>query len=501
MATTLLDCRKTYKKSMISSALPDPIILFLYGLCNTFILSYFVPLIAIFPSYFLFEGLIGAASFLSYPQLLSSLFFPILCCASHTKGNNGDDGQNKSYLHDRVEDLGGDGPKVAIYLRVSTGRQAKKGYSLDSQYEQLVKLRDELKPSVIYWFVDAGKSGIDFDKRKINQILKLREKNKIRELWVTYIDRIGRECRKLIYFFLQFCDDGGVIRTPEKEYNLKDLSSLLVLVIEAYESEQTNRSRAKRAVDGKRQAFMQRRWNKPIPLGYRKALAWLQKIPEWEQLIKEVFYAFLIKRNLESVATQINGKYKQFLSKPLTRNQIRRVLSDPVYIGKPQNLGGVVVDHSLASVDEETYQKSLTSLEIIRQRYRPNRISPIDKLATSDPISVLEFLNQFDHLHCQGCEGKVVKNGTITDEGVQQQILLCRKCGSEWRYPLLNKRLQGKQTNIFNFGSQVTSDCGVPSKQTEQGKKSETENTRKKLDDGRNRSLLDFRQKLEGGHL
>jgi hypothetical protein len=70
---------------------------------------------------------------------------------------------------------------------------------------------------------------------------------------------------------LQFCDDGGIIRTPEKEYNLKDLSNLVGLVIEAYESEQTNKSRAKRAVEGKRQAFMQRRWNKPKPLGYCKA--------------------------------------------------------------------------------------------------------------------------------------------------------------------------------------------------------------------------------------
>jgi DNA invertase Pin-like site-specific DNA recombinase len=125
----------------------------------------------------------------------------MLSYASYTGGNKGDNGQNKSHLLDRIEDLGGAGPKVAAYLRVSTSRQAKAGYSLDSQYEQLVKMKSERKPSRIHWLVDAGKSGIDFDKRKINQVLKLREKNEIQELWVTYIDRIGRECRKLIYFF------------------------------------------------------------------------------------------------------------------------------------------------------------------------------------------------------------------------------------------------------------------------------------------------------------
>jgi len=471
--------------------LPDNIILFLYTLSKALISSYFIPLLVV--SSYVLSRLASAGSFLSYPQSCPWFFAELTCASSHLGQNEGDaNEQDKPHPVDSIEDLGGDGPKVAAYLRVSTSRQAKEGYSLDSQREQLEKLKNELKPSKIYWFVDAGKSGTNFDKRKITKILRLRERNEIQEVWVTYIDRLGRECRKLIYFFLEFCDEGGVIRTPEKEYNLKDLSSLLSLVIEAYDSEQTNRSRAKRAVEGKRQAFKQRKWNKPVPFGYRKTTTWLEQIPEYASLIRETYRLFLIEKRIEYVTTQINTKYKQFFTRQLTRNKIRRILSDPIYVGKPQNLGEVVVDLSLAYIDEDTYQKSLATLEIIQRRHRPARISPLERLATSQPISVLEFLKQFDHHH-RGCGGKVTKNGTTDDEGVEQQILLCNKCGSEWRYPLLGQGLKEKQATIFSFISRTVSNDKPPSQHTERAKKSrETENVRKKLNDGKNRSLIDF---------
>jgi hypothetical protein len=72
---------------------------------------------------------------------------------------------------DWVEELGGNGPKVAAYLRVSTGKQAKKGFSLDDQREQFEKLKANRNPSRVYWFIDPGKSGRDFDKRKLNTIV------------------------------------------------------------------------------------------------------------------------------------------------------------------------------------------------------------------------------------------------------------------------------------------------------------------------------------------
>lgn len=252
---------------------------------------------------------------------------------------------------------------------VSTPRQAREGFSLEAQREQLNRLKNELKPSGICWIVDAGKSGVDFDKRKINSILKLKDRGEIDELWVTNIDRIGRECRKMLYFFLEFCDDGAIIRTPEREYILKDLSSFLIYIIEAHTSEQANRSRAKAAKAGKAQSFKQKHWNKATPLGYQKKGKWLAKTPEFAPIVKEIYSRFLRTKSLQRVRKYINAKHRRFLSKPLSRYQVRRILSDSVYFGKPKHLGEVVTDTSLAYIDEDAFLASLKILEDIREKY------------------------------------------------------------------------------------------------------------------------------------
>jgi hypothetical protein len=142
-----------------------------------------------------------------------------------------------SKLADSVEVRGGNGPSVVAYSRVSTPKQVKR-FSLKAQHEALSKMRMSFRPSRIYWFSDPGKSSEDFDKRKINAILKLKEDGKVQELWIMNIDRLGRDCRKLIYFFLQFCDEGGVLRTPDGEYSLADLAKLLLFILKAHAAQE-----------------------------------------------------------------------------------------------------------------------------------------------------------------------------------------------------------------------------------------------------------------------
>ena len=449
---------------MMRPALAGRILLLIKILRKAYISSYFfaslivIVSVAILSSYFLTSFIArGAVSSYHIARASTFLFSTILCCtfARESDGGGPEDHKEISQSADWVEYSGGNGPRVAAYLRVSTSRQAKEGFSLEAQREQLNKLKNECKPFRIYWFRDAGKSGVDFDKRKINAILELKEKGKITELWATNIDRIGRECRKLLYFFLEFCDDGAIIRTPEREYILKDLSSFLIYVIEAHTSEQANRRRTEAAIAGKAQSFKQKRWNKATPPGYRKEI-WLEKIPEWEPLIEEAYSLFLRKKNMEFVRRLVNKKYKHLLSEPLTRARIKRILSDPVYIGKPEHLGQVVLDASLAYVDEETFFESLETLESIRKRYKPDRVGPMEELAVTQPISVLEFLNQFDRHH-RGCGGLVTKNGTKKDARVPQQILICNECGKQWKYPTLAqlKKIQEQFSRKNSIGPLV----------------------------------------------
>lgn len=332
---------------------------------------------------------------------------------------------------DYVEDLGGDGPRVAVYLRQSKKKAGS--FSIEAQRDAMNEMKDKYKPSRIYWFVDqrSSKSAKDFDKLKINWILELRERKKVEELWIFLIDRMGRVFRKLVYFFLEFCDDGGIIRTPERAYGMEDL---LDFVREADQSQKANEVRVKSVVSAKARGFRQKRWNKrAVPLGYTQKDHWLEKLPGFEQLIKEVYNLFLTTKNLRYVSKRL-GTFGGLLARALSPDQVRRIVSDPVYIGKPEHMGAVVIDPDLAFIDEETFRKSSEILAKIRERYRPKRIGPLESLAISKPITFLQVLELFE-LHHRGCGGVVWKNGTTNDEGLWQQFLKCIKCGDFWRLP------------------------------------------------------------------
>lgn len=116
---------------------------------------------------------------------------------------------------DRIEDFeGGIGIRAAGYVRVSTRRQARDGFSLAAQEQELRKLAQDLKFSRVYWFIDT-KTGKDFDRRKLSNILDMAEAHAIQSLLIVRIDRVGRLSRCLLTFFFELRDYDVTINTPE----------------------------------------------------------------------------------------------------------------------------------------------------------------------------------------------------------------------------------------------------------------------------------------------
>jgi DNA invertase Pin-like site-specific DNA recombinase len=336
---------------------------------------------------------------------------------------------------DWVEDIeGGKGLRAAAYIRVSSGKQAKEGFSLDAQKDEVRKLAKKEGISRLYGFVDAGKSGIDFDQRKLDKILVLAERHEIDRLLVVEIDRIGRNSRRLLNFLWDLRDHGVIINTPNGEIDVGHLGGWLIGAIKAFASQDDNERRARAVAAGKRESFKQRRWNKPIPPGYQRAGNWIEKAPNWEPLITDAYNLFPNKRNLQSVRTEINAKYRQLLPKLLTRDQIRRILSDTVYIGKPQYFGESVLDASLLFIAEENFVRIQELLKRVADRHKPKENSPLNQLVERYGISALDYLDQLEFHHKQD-DGVIVRNGTRIDGGIHRQIFQCKKCRRHFIVP------------------------------------------------------------------
>lgn len=342
---------------------------------------------------------------------------------------------SKDGIADYVEVLGGVGPKVAAYIRIS--KKGQSDYSMDGQSDVINDLKEKVKPSKIYWFYDYGKSSKsdkDFDKLKLKRILKLKLSGEVDELWVFGVDRMGRVSRRLAYFYLEFSDSGGIIRTPERVFGRDDL---LEFVREADVAEKANRNRVKAVIAGTVRSFKLKHWNKKgPPLGCAPKDKWLQKRPEFDIWIKKVSIVFHETKCLQSICNRL-GTFGGLLAKPLTPKQAKRFLTDPLYIGKPERYGVVVPDEDLVFIDEETRRKNLEILAQIKRKWRPKRIGPMEELAIYKPITYLQTV-QIWEWHHRTCGGLVRKNGTTKDEGIWQQLYSCNTCGDGWRLPLLN---------------------------------------------------------------
>lgn len=87
--------------------------------------------------------------------------------------------------------------KVALYVRVSTDKQAEFGMSLDAQTAELERYCAERGWDVAETFVDAGFSGKDTDRPAFKRMIKRIKEGGIDAIAVTKLDRLTRSVRNL----------------------------------------------------------------------------------------------------------------------------------------------------------------------------------------------------------------------------------------------------------------------------------------------------------------
>jgi len=421
----ILKLRNSYKRSMMRTALADRIILVFYSLRNLDVLSYFFGLVVCWCVFIILKWGFGfGGSFVSYFTLPHFVLSNI-------------GGRDFSKVADYYKEFGGNGARIAYYLRVSTVKQARDGRSIDAQRDAMEDLVAREKPSIVYGYSDPGKSGTEFDNRKIMDVEALVKSGLIDEFWVSYIDRIGRDLLKLISFLCVLGDHDVVIRTPEKVYSSDRLPDLVMFILESYMSEKSNIERKERANNSKRKNFMDKKWNKTaVPLGYCKTTSgWLSVKEEWIPIINDVFKYFLKGESYAGISRRINKKYRDILEKTFSSYRVKSILQDPVYVGKPKHYGSMVDDSTLQMVSIDIYQQSQKRLEVLNRRHQMSKNkNPLKELVERYDITSLDFLNKICLQH-KDCGGKLVKNGSRVFDGVIRQTFLCKNCGEQFWVP------------------------------------------------------------------
>lgn len=230
---------------------------------------------------------------------------------------------------------------TAIYVRVSTERQANEGTSLETQiYDCLEKAKQlGIPPEYIRIYKEAGQSGEDIDRPEMNRLREDVENGFIKNVIIVHPDRLSREMNGK----LQVCTeiernevnlvfiDMEYSNTPEGQLFFNLLSS-----IAQYELEQIK----KRTRKGIKKAVQQKKQIQPMrvpPFGYNLTEGKFVIIEEEAKYVGLIFQWYINGLTMKEIGEKLfeeNVMPKRKESESWNSSSIQRILKNENYIGK-----------------------------------------------------------------------------------------------------------------------------------------------------------------------
>lgn len=236
--------------------------------------------------------------------------------------------------------------KCYIYIRVSTAMQVD-GYSLEAQKDRLTKFAEFQDMEVVREYCDAGKSGKSITGRpEFTQMLQdvADDKDGVEYILVFKLSRFGRNAADVLNS-LQYIQDFGVnlICVEDGIDSSKDSGKLTITVLSAV-AEIERENILVQTMEGRKQKAREGKWNGgQAPFGYtldsKKGMLLVN--PEEAEVVKIIYNKFVNEgMGADTICDYLNQhgyakkKNRSHELNYFTRGLIRKILDNPVYIGK-----------------------------------------------------------------------------------------------------------------------------------------------------------------------
>lgn len=236
--------------------------------------------------------------------------------------------------------------KCYIYIRVSTAMQVD-GYSFEAQKDRLTKFVEFQDMEVVREYCDAGKSGKSITGRpEFTQMLQdvADDRDGVEYILVFKLSRFGRNAADVLNS-LQYIQDFGVnlICVEDGIDSSKDSGKLTITVLSAV-AEIERENILVQTMEGRKQKAREGKWNGgQAPFGYtldsKKGILIVN--PEEAEIVKIIYDKFVNEgMGLDAVSNYLNQhgyvkkKNRSHELNYFTHGLIRKILDNPVYIGK-----------------------------------------------------------------------------------------------------------------------------------------------------------------------
>ena len=228
--------------------------------------------------------------------------------------------------------------KAAMYIRVSTDKQASEGNSLEVQEEKLRKFCNMHGWEVYQLYADKGISGKDTERPQFQLLMQDAREKKFDVVAVAKLDRFGRSLRDLINSIHELNQLGIQFSSINDNINTTTPNGKLLFHVLGAFAEFERQIIRERMMTGIAKSRELGRIIGRVPTGYKTVNKTVVIDTEKADLVKNIFQAYAVGKSLWRIAKElglkesrvsyilknpyyahdgINGKHKPLVSKEL----------------------------------------------------------------------------------------------------------------------------------------------------------------------------------------
>ena len=225
--------------------------------------------------------------------------------------------------------------RCAIYVRVSTDDQRDNGYSIDSQLRMIKEYCGKKSYNIVDVYNDAGHSGKDLMRPKMQRLLKDIKSHKIDKLIAIKVDRLTRNNYDG-FWLLNYCEQHDVkIELILEPYDVSTANGEMIfgmnLVFGQRERKEIG-ARTKRAME---EMALEKVHPSKAPYGYTRnpLTGYLEIEPIEAQVVKEIFELCKQGKSTRGIAIIMRNNNAYLKTGKWTSDRVYKILTNSIYIG------------------------------------------------------------------------------------------------------------------------------------------------------------------------
>ena len=249
--------------------------------------------------------------------------------------------------------------RIAAYVRVSTDKQADRGYSIGEQTERITAYCKAKEWDLVKIYTDPGFTGSNMNRPALQQLIQNIDQYDI--VLVNKLDRLSRSQKDTLYLIQDvFAPHGCSFVSMQESFDTTTpIGIAMVGILAAFA--QLERSQIKERLQmGKRGRAKKGLWHGGIqvPIGYDYVEGMLVKNDDAPQ-VKMIFDMYLKGTGIRDIARYMSEHHTNKYSSWNCLVTIRNILQNPIYIGKINEYDG---QHE-AIIDNSTFEKVQMKLD------------------------------------------------------------------------------------------------------------------------------------------